>query len=400
MQVTTTVKMKLYTDKAADAAFSEVCKAYASACDAVSKHVFDAEQYYRSAQTWHGQLYDAVRRDYGLKSQMACSVFRTVKSKYDAVRTQMKNMPYSFKCEGKKYTFRRTLDWLRRPISFHTPFCDLVRGRDWSFVTKDGERMLSINTLGKRIVVPYNRHFDEVLFAEGVTHGGARLLKRKGTWYLHISVTVDADEPVHKRICGYDRGLRFVVTTYDGEHTTFVNGCDIAKRRNKYHRTRKSLQAKNTRGARRTLRRISGRENRWMSDVNHCLSKTLTKEPHTLHVIEDLTDISLDSDNLTDNNYSRQLRSWSFYDLEQKMIYKAHLNHSEVISVPPAFTSQRCPKCGHIHKGNRQKKLHLFRCQSCGYTSNDDRVAAMNIYELGARYLKTGKLSGFSKQQA
>ena len=329
---------------------------------------------------------------------MTCSVFRTVKSSYKTVNTQLKNEPYTFKCGGEKYSFHRNLDWLEKPISFRKPFCDLARGRDWSFVTKGDETFLSINTMDKRISVPHNHHFDETLFTEGVTLGAAKLLKRNSIWYLHISMTVDADEPVYKRICGHDRGLRFVVTTYDGEKTTFVNGCDIAKKRDKYHRTRKSLQKKNTRGARRVLARISGRENRWINDVNHCLSKALTAVPDTLHVIEDLTGISFNDDNLKDKDYSRELRSWSFYDLEMKMAYKAALNRSEVIKVPPKYTSQRCPKCGHIHKDNRQKENHLFKCLSCGYESNDDRVAGMNLRELGVRYMQTGELSGFSKQ--
>ena len=40
-------------------------------------------------------------------------------------------------------------------------------------------------------------------------------------------------------------------------------------------------------------------------------------------------------------------------------------------------------KCGIIRKENRNRDNHMYHCHNCGYTSNDDRVAAMNIYELG-----------------
>lgn len=398
MTVTTTVKIKLYTDNAESKAFDAVCSAYSAACDRVSSYVFSTQQYNCSSQTIHKQLYVAVRNEFGLKSQMACSVFRTVKSAYDTVKTQLKSEPYVLKCEGKRYAFKRNLDWLQKPIHFKTPFCDLVRGRDWSFVTRDGEKLLSISTLDKRIIVKYNHHFDESLFADGVKHGGGKLLKRKGVWYLHISLTVETTDVNYKQVIGHDRGLRFIVTSYDGEKTSFVNGYNIAKKREAYHRTRMSLQKKNTRGSRRVLYRISGRENRWMSDVNHCLSKTLTKEPYTLHILEDLTDISFNKDNLKSKDQSRHLRSWAFYDLEQKMIYKAHQNQSEVIKVSASYTSQRCPKCGCIHRENRDHKNHLFVCVQCGYKSNDDRIGAMNLYEIGVRYFETGKLSGFSGQ--
>ena len=79
--------------------------------------------------------------------------------------------------------------------------------------------------------------------------------------------------------------------------------------------------------------------------------------------------------------------SWSFYDLEQKLKYKAALNESSVITVDPRYTSQTCPVCGHTEKSNRDKKKHIFCCKSCGYTSNDDRIGAMNLYRMGINYL-------------
>ena len=80
--------------------------------------------------------------------------------------------------------------------------------------------------------------------------------------------------------------------------------------------------------------------------------------------------------------------SWSFYDLEQKLIYKAKQKQSTVIKVDPRYTSQCCPVCGHIEKGNRTKKIHLFTCKNCGYKSNDDRIGAMNLYRMGINYLE------------
>jgi transposase len=79
--------------------------------------------------------------------------------------------------------------------------------------------------------------------------------------------------------------------------------------------------------------------------------------------------------------------AWSFYDLEQKLIYKAKQNQSTVIKVDPRYTSQRCPVCGHTEKANRNKKMHLFCCKSCSYKSNDDRIGAMNLYCMGINYL-------------
>ena len=79
--------------------------------------------------------------------------------------------------------------------------------------------------------------------------------------------------------------------------------------------------------------------------------------------------------------------SWAFYDLEQKLIYKAKQNRSSVIKIDPRYTSQCCPVCGHTEQANRNKKIHLFTCKNCGYKSNDDRIGAMNLYRMGINYL-------------
>ena len=85
-------------------------------------------------------------------------------------------------------------------------------------------------------------------------------------------------------------------------------------------------------------------------------------------------------------------KSWSFYDLEQKLIYKAKQNQSTVIKVNPRYTSQCCPICGHTEKSNRNKKIHLFTCKNCGYKSNDDRIGAMNLYRKGINYLEDNQV--------
>ncbi len=143
-----------------------------------------------------------------------------------------------------------------------------------------------------------------------------------------------------------------------------------------------------TSSSRRRLRLIGQRENRWMQDINHQVSKALVKNNprHTMFVLEDLSGIRKATERvkLKDRYVSV---SWSFYDLEQKIIYKAKNNQCSVLKVKPQYTSQCCPMCGHTEKANRNKKIHLFTCRNCGYSSNDDRIGAMNLHRMGIGYL-------------
>ena len=121
------------------------------------------------------------------------------------------------------------------------------------------------------------------------------------------------------------------------------------------------------------------------------ISKTLVSRygEGTLFVLEDLTGVTFDEENLSSRNADgrRNLRSWAFYQLEQFLAYKAEQNGSMVLKVDADYTSQRCPKCGKIRRENRDHKHHAYVCDCCGYRSNDDRIGAMNIQTLGTLYI-------------
>lgn len=64
----------------------------------------------------------------------------------------------------------------------------------------------------------------------------------------------------------------------------------------------------------------------------------------------------------------------------------------KLVEVNPAYTSQTCSECGHTNKENRKTQAR-FLCVSCGYASNADTNAAINIRRLGMAQLH-GEVSG------
>jgi IS605 OrfB family transposase len=233
-----------------------------------------------------------------------------------------------------------------------------------------------------------SKYFNHTIYKFGT----AKLVNKHGKYFLHIPVTYDIEESNISDICnvvGIDRGINFVVATYDSKHKSrFVSGKAIKQKRTHYSKLRKELQMRQTPSARRRMKAIGQRENRWMQDINHQVSKALVESnpKHTLFVLEDLSGIRNATERVK-TKYRYVSVSWSFYDLEQKLIYKAKQNQSMVIKVDPRYTSQCCPICGHTEKANRNKKIHLFTCKNCGYKSNDDRIGAMNLYRMGINYL-------------
>ena len=389
--LTKTIKLCIHVTPEQEVLFRQMTEQYRQACNFVSQYIFN-NQFNLTYQSLNKELYGDLRNLFGLKSQLAQSSIKTTIARYKTVRHHLFQTPYRYKDEnGNWHRIAKTLEWLWKPVFFNRPQAELVRNRDYSFV--DNGEALSINTLGKRTKCTFeDKHFAEYLNGS-YELGTAKLIELKGMWYLHIPVTKaveDFQKENVRHVVGIDRGLRFLAVSYDEQgKTEFISGRKIAAKRHKFNEVRRQLQSKGTKSAKRRLKAISGRENRWMSDINHQISKTLVEKygKDTLFVLEDLTGISFEESNLSKTakqNYD--LRSWSFYQLEQFLTYKAHENCSEVLKVSAKYTSQRCPKCGTIHKDNRDHSKHLYICQ-CGYKSNDDRIGAMNIQLLGTMWI-------------
>lgn len=390
--LTKTLKIQLYPDKNQKESLYKTQLLFTKACNYVSDYIFNHD-FDLNQRHLHDCLYYQLRKDFKLQSQMAQSVIRTVISRYKTVNTTLKQKPYKFRdINTNQYHYiKRNIEWLKQPIQFKSNIAVFVRNRNYSLL-KNGQ--YSISTIDGRLKIDCDSsQLNYISQFNDWKHGEAELLQRRGQWFLYISVSKDIDSVKKQSIqhvVGIDRGLRQLMTTYnEKDKTQFFDGQNVLKRRRHFKKLRQQLQSKNTKSSKRRLRKIEQRENRWMSDVNHRLSKTLIDQfgEHTLFVLEDLTNVTFDTVNQRHKNNRYEHVSWSFFDLEQKLIYKSLESKCMVVKVDAHYTSQRCPKCGCIDRDNRDKSQHLFKCIQCGYQSNDDRVAAMNIQELGKQYI-------------
>lgn len=398
----TTISLKLHlypTDKQSNL-LEATMEQYRLACNLVSNYYFD--HIFKPKQgDLQKSLYHLIRNKFGLKAQMTQSVFKTVLARYKTVTTQISKKPYKYqdKNTGEWYKEKRDLTWLQKPIRFNRPQYDLVSVRDWSFV----KSQLSINTIATREKVNYSAKGFEAYLKQGKL-GTAKLVKSCGHYYLHVSCTLDNpkfSKTTLKHVVGIDRGLRFLATSIDEQgEVSFVSGKKILATRRKYKRLRQQLQSKGTKSAKRRLKAIGQRENRWMSDINHQVTKTLIDKYGTgaVFAIEDLTNVRFATEKVAKPRRYEQV-SWAFYQFEQFLSYKAELQGSIVVNVDAHYTSQRCPKCGVIDKQARNHREHEYHCQHCGYTSNDDRIGAMNIQLLGTNWV-TNKETTFNQLRA
>ena len=379
-----TAKLKLNLSAEQKNLVSQTALAYRDALNYSSQVAFDMGKTSNGAKIQKA-VYNELRVKFGLGAQMACNVPRQVSGTYKTLWTKVKQ---SNEAIAKGYTKRR-YKGLDKPPKYIARTCTLNYQRDYSFKT---DKKVSIITLQGRIVVSYdgyNKHLD--LIANGAKIGAAKIVYTRSskTYYLMVSIEVETAEidPLKiTRVSGVDVGMRYLAVETDLQNKSkFYSGRESRHKANRYQKARQSLQRKGTRSAKRRLIALSGRERRFIVDVNHKISKEIAK-PNSLIGLESLTGIRDRTRTKSGKKASKKRRKanrnkakWSFAELHGYIDYKANLNGSLAIKVPAHYTSKSCPKCGHTSDANRPNKGLLFHCECCGHELHADLIGSRNI---------------------
>jgi putative transposase len=204
----------------------------------------------------------------------------------------------------------------------------------------------------------------------------ADLFIRKNKVFLNIVFEKEQEE-VSKvdNFVGIDRGMNKLCVT---SNKNFYGGGQVKLQSDKIQKLRTDLQKCGTKSAKRHLKKISKKENRFRTQTNHIISKTIINdlpEGSTI-ILEDLSGLHRNAKQRKKDR--REFHSWAYYQLEQFLIYKGLEKGISVVHVDARYTSQKCSQCGSVKKSNR-KDQSRFKCRSCGYELNADLNAAKNI---------------------
>jgi len=197
-----------------------------------------------------------------------------------------------------------------------------------------------------------------------------------GEEYAYISISIP--EPNLVRVSswiGVDRNTTGHIAVVSDPETGKVLklGKTALHIHQKYKNIRKDLQHKGKYGK---VKQIKDRERRIVKNINHNVSRKIVdvaKESGKGIKLEDLTDIRQNTKQVKSFRYAKN--SWSFYQLQIMIEYKAKLRGVEVAYVDPAYTSKECSRCGQIGTRNRKE----FKCPTCGHVDHADSNAGFNI---------------------
>jgi putative transposase len=356
-----TAKVKLKTTDFQFRALQETLKRANACCDWISNRAWEA----KSFRTFdlHELTYHEARRRFDLTAQV---VIRCISKVADAYRLDY-NATRSFRPEGAIAYDDRILKW---------------------YVDKG---IVSIWTTSGRLKVPFAAGPRQLALLQS-RQGESDLILHDGKFYL--AAICNAEEPDPSDVgdfLGVDLGISNVATDSDGRR---YSGSTVKSVRYRHRRLRSKLQRKQTRAAKRLLKKLSGKESRFSVWVNHNISKQIVASAKGTDrglAVEDLTGIR---DRITVGRKQRViLHSWAFAQLRAFLEYKSKLAGVPLVVVDPRNSSRECSSCGHTDKRNRPSQ-NRFHCRSCGFTTHADHNAAMNLRARGGGAISHPNLTG------
>ena len=358
-EIVRTVKLKVGIPL--DAARCTV-EAWTGACNAVSRIAFD-NGCLSNAVRLQGLAYGTAKST-GLSAQVAVSCIRHVASKYAAARANKHE--------------------LRAPAVFRSQAVILQggkRGRDVAMRSSG----LSVWTVAGRLkAVPFSGPPGLTDKITDWTFGDGRLIVDRKNVYLTLSFRREVEERTapNDAVVGVDRGINVLACATDGKRHWMRRGGHTKHVRDRYLHVRSSLQRKKaerpTRSVAKTLKRLSGREAKFMRAVNHEVSKSIVEFADAAGcpaiAVEQLDGIR---ERRLSKKVRREIHRWAYRQLAFFLDYKAVERGMTVIEVDPRGTSKGCSRCGHTEAANR--KRHEFKCRACGHRLHSDLNAAHNI---------------------
>jgi transposase len=233
-----------------------------------------------------------------------------------------------------------------------------VQGSDNSF-----DFWIKLATLekGNPILIPAKRYaYLNKYLTEWELVPGGRVVQQKDQWVLMLTFEKEKPEPKVGTVKAADLGYRKLAVTSAAE----VIGEKLPELIEKADR--KKPYSKGYDRAKAEIKRYVNRE-----------LKKLFNDNLAVLVTEELKRLKDGKRGKWSKAVNRKFGFWIYGHALRRVKELGEVGGVHCPQVRPAYTSQRCPLCGHQEKLNRQGEQ--FKCRRCGFEHDADYVGALNI---------------------
>ena len=223
-----------------------------------------------------------------------------------------------------------------------------------------------------------------------------------GKWHVSIQTRREVETPLPQGgAVGIDLGIARFATLSDGTVYAPLNSFkrhETALRKAQQAMSRKVKFSANWKRAKARVQRLHACIGNARRDYLHKTSTAISQN-HALVFVEDLQVRNMSRSAAgTIEAPGKQVRAKSglnkaildqgWFEFRRQLDYKLAWSGGHLVAVPPQYTSQQCPVCGHTHADNRRTQA-AFRCVECGFEENADVVGAINVLRRGEALLGT-----------
>jgi len=220
-------------------------------------------------------------------------------------------------------------------------------------------------------------------------------------FYASIQTERDVEDPVAEATTatGIDRGITRFATLSDGTFYSPLNSFRTHQKTMAKLQRAMSRKKKFSSNWKKTKAKVTKLHIKIGNCRNDYLHKTSTEisQNHRTVFIEDLKVVNMSSSakgtiekpgrNVkAKSGLNKSILDQGWGEFNRQLTYKLEWNGGRLETVPPEYTSQRCPSCNHVSQENRKTQA-TFRCVECDYKENADTVAALNIERAGRAQL-------------
>ena len=203
-----------------------------------------------------------------------------------------------------------------------------------------------------------------------------------------LSYSKDVPEQRPTGFIGIDRNLNNV-TTYDSKGSSIVY--DLSKAQGiiaSYGRVKSKFRRNDSRIGKKIFQKYGNLQKNRIHNILHYTSKKITSQDLGI-TMEDIKGIRklYRKGNGQGKKYRSKMNSWSFYELQRQIEYKARWLGLPVNYVKSSGTSSRCAVCGSKLVSEDHRKMY---CSFCNTSVDRDINAARNILLRGTWVVPDG----------
>ena len=259
------------------------------------------------------------------------------------------------------------------------------------FYFKNGK--VQIQKLGK---VKYKADYPNLNLEEISKFNNVRISNENDKWILTFSIECENQAFTEKKgNLGIDLGVgRLAVVSHNGKKLTYSNinkSKRVRKLTSKLKHVQRVISRKYEVGNKlndkkfqktnqilkyeKLARRIYSKISNIRKDQRHKITRELVNLSPAVVIMEDLNVKGM----MKNKHLAKAISEMGFYDFIYTMKYKCEESGIKFFQVDRFFPSSKtCPQCGCVHKTLKLSD-RIFECPECGFTTDRDFNAAMNL---------------------